>query len=135
MVVVALANYQVDQGSNEPIEFVFDEQGKEDVAVRSMWAALKVLPPAQSRIVVNEPVFRSDKDTSPLQAADMTAWLFRRSVEATVTGKIAKYSAFQSAADVLDSIPQHLAILGNDDFQELLVRFRPIIDEMPRAPK
>ncbi|MGA7831733.1 MAG: DUF3800 domain-containing protein [Terracidiphilus sp.] len=66
----------------EPVEFIFDNQGPEELVTLSWYAGLvDAVPEPFKTIMANTPVFRSDRDFLPLQAADMLAWHVRRDFE------------------------------------------------------
>ena len=67
-----------------PIDFIFDEQGNvgaNALLVYEMLRSVNAFDPRWKDVLRNSPVFRSDDDVLPLQAADMLAWHLRRSKE------------------------------------------------------
>ncbi|HEV8241413.1 MAG TPA: DUF3800 domain-containing protein [Thermoanaerobaculia bacterium] len=83
--IKAICEDLAERGIQEPVEIIFDEQCISGPKAK-LWypliraAALHDDPddPAAAIMPV-EPLFRSDQDAPPLQAADMLAWLLRRS--------------------------------------------------------
>lgn len=68
------------QGLQGPLDFVFDEQGNVGLDAAIWYEVIKQLPgPPVSNILGGAPIFRSDDEVLPLQAADMLAW-HRRAV-------------------------------------------------------
>jgi hypothetical protein len=82
--IVLVMYAQQNLGELAPVDFVFDEQGKEGRRVREYWHALRRLVPedAVKAMMVEEPVFHDDKTMPPLQAADLSAWQYRRFLQA-----------------------------------------------------
>ncbi len=73
---------QIHGREPEPVEFVFDNQGPEELKALSWYAGLvEAVPEPYKTIMANTPVFRNDRDILPLQAADMLAWHVRRGTE------------------------------------------------------
>jgi len=60
----------------EPIEFIFDE-ATEKWLLAQAWEQFKALNPKEAPLMGPMPVFRSDLEYLPLQAADMFAWWVR----------------------------------------------------------
>lgn len=77
-VVFGLANVCAQNKVAGPIEFFFDSQDgvSSDMAL-FFDHMLKDLPAESRRLVSGNPVFKSDLDFTPLQAADMLAWHLR----------------------------------------------------------
>jgi hypothetical protein len=65
-----------------PIDFIFDEQGRVG-AEAALWYGLSraLQPDHLRRLLGNRPIFRTDEELLPLQAADCLAWHLRRSRE------------------------------------------------------
>jgi hypothetical protein len=73
-----LSQYQGDLGIDEPVDFYFDNQS-EKANLSGIWPMLKLSSAPQFRKNMgSEPVFMSDDDTPPLQAADLYAWWVRK---------------------------------------------------------
>ncbi|HEY4926180.1 MAG TPA: DUF3800 domain-containing protein [Roseiarcus sp.] len=73
-IVVTIAQKQKEFGFDEPIDFVFDEEG-EKVNIPAAWAALKRNSHPEILAMLGDmPIYRDDKTTMPLQAADLYAW-------------------------------------------------------------
>jgi hypothetical protein len=77
--ILLLLNAQHKLGEIEPVDFFFDEQGKEGRDVRDYWHWFRDMHPeaAVRGMMANEPAFRDDKLFLPLQAADLSAWQVR----------------------------------------------------------
>jgi uncharacterized C2H2 Zn-finger protein len=74
-VVVGLARYQLEMGNDSPIDVIFDEQNQIQRLVSAIYGGLKEMQPnALQGVMGGQPVFRSDRDVLPLQAADLLAW-------------------------------------------------------------
>jgi hypothetical protein len=72
----------IDGSKYEPVEFVFDNQLPDEFTALSWYSGLvDAVPEPYRTIMANTPVFRSDRDLLPLQAADMLAWHVRRDFE------------------------------------------------------
>jgi hypothetical protein len=72
----------------ELVEFVFDNQGSDELKSSEWYTGLvDAVPEPFKTIMANKPVFRSDRDLLPLQAADMLAWHVRRDVERPKEGR------------------------------------------------
>ncbi len=64
---------------NEPIDFVFDEQGVDAIyALAAYDVFLKFAPDELKPLIGGRPIHRHDSDVLPLQAADLLAWQTRR---------------------------------------------------------
>jgi len=77
--------WAMQNGIDEPIDFIFDEQKDESDYLQSIWTPLvESQPPEISRLMGNRPIHVDDKKNPPLQAADMLAWPFRRILDRAV---------------------------------------------------
>lgn len=75
-------------GNHDKIEFIFDEQIHEKKYIREVWEEFKSILPEQALSRLGgEPIFRSDKDVLPLQAADFRAWQVRNQWASRVLGR------------------------------------------------
>ena len=72
--------YGYDQRFDQPIEVIFDEQGGESMPkiLASVDQFREVSAVHFPNYRIPFPQFKEDKDTLPLQAADLVAWLVRR---------------------------------------------------------
>lgn len=78
-VIAGVARYVAGERVKVPIEFIFDEQEGVDTDLIILFHEMvKKLPRSARKLISGVPVFRNDKDTPPLQAADMLAWHLRR---------------------------------------------------------
>jgi hypothetical protein len=67
----------IDQKADK-LDLIFDEQDKYSPLIKNIYHLLKDrFDPKLSKILPVEPMFKSDMDFLPIQAADMLAWLFR----------------------------------------------------------
>jgi len=85
--IVMLLYAQKNLGAVEPVDFIFDEQGKEGRAIRDYWSVLRAMVPeddVRDTMMAAEPVFRDDKTFLPLQAADLAAWQIRNLLNTVV---------------------------------------------------
>jgi hypothetical protein len=63
----------------KPVDFIFDDQGPAGLKCLRWYSELRErLPEPDRTIIANTPQFKSDRDLTPLQAADMLAWHVRR---------------------------------------------------------
>jgi hypothetical protein len=69
-------------GIDLPIDFVFDEQGKVGMDALLWYGTFRAgLQPELRNLLGSRPIFKTDKELIPLQAADCLAWHLRRSRE------------------------------------------------------
>jgi Protein of unknown function (DUF3800) len=74
-----VAQAQIEQGMPEKIDFIFDEQVMHQTHILSAWAATKRdAPPNVKPMLGATPIFKSDDEVLPIQAADLQAWWVRR---------------------------------------------------------
>jgi len=78
-VIYSAIKWQVDNGMNEPIDFIFDDQLRDSTEIIAKFGDMFTRAPdfVKSRIK-NRPTWGNDKDHKPLQAADLLAWHIRR---------------------------------------------------------
>lgn len=75
-IIARVVYHQLSFNDLQPVEFIFDEQGKESTKALEEWdRILSYRDPAVRSILKSRPMHRSDKDVLPLQAADMFAWM------------------------------------------------------------
>lgn len=75
VLVVKSAELVGHYGLEGPLDFIFDEQGSVGLNSILWYPIMKQLAsPAVKKILGGTPVFKSDEDVLPLQAADMLAW-------------------------------------------------------------
>ena len=91
-IILEVAKHLWDHGVREKFEFIFDEQVTFGLRAKSWYPAMrnasKVWNPAAFAILPVEPVFRSDDDTLPIQAADLFAWCFRHGADNEGKGEL-----------------------------------------------
>jgi hypothetical protein len=71
----------VSRGQRERCEIIFDEQGAIGNRAKLWYPLLRSYldAPEEQAVLPAEPLFKSDEEFLPLQAADMLAWLARKS--------------------------------------------------------
>jgi hypothetical protein len=83
--IMAVCHHLWDIGWREPFEIIFDENLIFGPRVKLWYPVIKRLMeikyPEQATILPNEPLFRSDDEYLPLQAADMFAWCMRNATD------------------------------------------------------
>ena len=116
---------------NESLEIIFDDNAAVAKPINVLYASLQDLSFAlNERILLSDvmpisPSFVDEKDSLPLQAADMIAWFFRRAF-----GQIVIPAVSGPAWDKLEHVPIHL--FDTDD--EFLEHHRArIIGELPEG--
>ena len=76
--IVAGIGWEAIDQKAEKLEIIFDEQDKYAPVIKNIYPLVKQkFDPDLGQILPFEPMFKSDLDFLPLQAADMLAWLFR----------------------------------------------------------
>jgi len=79
VIIMAIAYQLLDVGHKEPFEIFFDEHVIFGPRAKAWYPFVRAMADEDIRAIMPvEPYFRSDTDTLPLQAADLTAWLHRR---------------------------------------------------------
>jgi hypothetical protein len=74
-------------GTAEPVDFIFDEQGKEIGRALEAWKYFtKFTPPGTEAMHGERPISGDDRKLVPLQAADLLAWRTRREAVDAKTG-------------------------------------------------
>jgi hypothetical protein len=88
-VMANVVKYLHLKGIKEKIDFVFDSEGGEPVTEIidgfSRWAA--IAPDHLKEYIGAPPIFRSEKEVLPLQAADLFAWHIRRAYAEKISEK------------------------------------------------
>jgi hypothetical protein len=72
---------------DDKIEFIFDEQMTEKVAIQESWVGIAKTRPDIAAHLGNEPKWEKEEEFLPLQAADKIAWWARRHMEESRAGK------------------------------------------------
>lgn len=75
------------EGLHGPVDLIFDMQGNVGQAAALWYVPLKHSDPLLARTLGGPPIFRSDDDVLPLQAADMLAWHVRKLSEPDFDGR------------------------------------------------
>lgn len=69
----------LERGQRERFEIIFDESKISGLRAKGWYPVIKdFMEPHEQAIMPVEPIFKTDDESMPLQAADMYAWLFRR---------------------------------------------------------
>jgi hypothetical protein len=69
-------------GIKTPVDYVFDEKGDAGAEALLWYSATKdAQQPDIRNLMGSTPVFKSDEEVLPLQAADLVAWRYRRLLE------------------------------------------------------
>jgi hypothetical protein len=71
--VTGLMRHMEELGLNGPVDFIFDNQVMEESKVLDAWYILAEAGMFPQSIIKSCPIFRDDKEVTPLQAADMLA--------------------------------------------------------------
>ncbi len=88
-VMQTLMRMQHFVGDDRPVDFVFDEQGKQVGQALSAWKYwMEFSTPEAGLFIGSPPISRDDKYFLPLQAADILAWRTRRNIVDNASGKI-----------------------------------------------
>jgi len=81
-IITLLAGHYQRIRETEPIDFIFDDQpGQNDVVTAAWERFLTVVPPHLRSLLSDYPIFRDDKITLPLQAADLAVGRSRQLAE------------------------------------------------------
>jgi hypothetical protein len=76
--VAGVAHEQTGWGMNQPVDFIFDEETIRQFPL-DYWERMKLgASPEARRMMGDRPIFRNDRDTLPIQAADLWAWWIRK---------------------------------------------------------
>jgi hypothetical protein len=87
-IVSMLARYQKDIGLHEKVDFIFDHQPGQSGKIIDVWDFFKEIATDDTKDMLGSlPEFKDDKDTMPLQAADLHAWWARRRQLEKVNGE------------------------------------------------
>lgn len=78
-IVHSVAHHFARIGYTDPIDFIFDSQPDQAKRILEAWDILRIAgDPKLRHLIANPPIFRDDKTTLPLQAADLHVWWARR---------------------------------------------------------
>lgn len=87
-IIAQLVEYRAKIGGEERVDFVFDTQPGQMSRVLASWEAfLAIAPPSAHKLLGDPPIFRDDKLTVPLQAADLIAGFKREQYDDTFFGR------------------------------------------------
>jgi hypothetical protein len=79
--VMSVIQAERQRGLTRTVDFIFDKQGPEEDQVEIYWELRKSKAPRWLRRRLGaDPIWRSEEQFRPLQAADMLAWITRRAV-------------------------------------------------------
>jgi hypothetical protein len=73
-IIDVLAQHQKTLRLAEPVDFIFDEESEKGRVLQSWELIKKNSSPEFAELMGETPVYRNDKKTMPLQAADLYAW-------------------------------------------------------------
>ena len=86
--ISVLTRYYYQIGSREKVDFIFDDQPEQMEKVMLAYRSLlAIVPPGERQIFGDAPIFRNEKSTLPLQAADLKAGFQRRDVTNYFAGR------------------------------------------------
>ena len=86
IVILAVCHSLLERDHSEPFEIIFDKQEVLGPRVSWWYPLIREHMDAECRAIAPaEPVFRSDDEFAPLQAADLLAWLVRRAANDNAT--------------------------------------------------
>jgi hypothetical protein len=86
-IVADTSRYLASRGITEKVDFIFDRQPGQADAVWASWGRLREAAPPDVKAILGEyPIFRDDKTTMPLQAADLSASWLREQAACMITG-------------------------------------------------
>jgi hypothetical protein len=84
----SLFTVQAQHGFLQPVDFIFDEQGKQIGRALEAWKNfVEAASPDDQARMGRRPISGDDKIDIPLQAADLLAWRMRREYMDKQTGK------------------------------------------------
>jgi hypothetical protein len=105
----------IDQKA-ERLELIFDEQDKYAQFIKNAYPLLKSkFDPELVAILPFEPMFRSDLDFLPIQAADMIAWLFRNAWN----GKRTEWEWIATELEPVIPMSQYSTIYNSDRLRDI----------------
>ncbi len=106
--ITGITHHQKQFGILEGVDFIFDEQVREQDLIRSEWNLVKeILEPEVEALLGNTPDFRDDQKVLPLQAADMLAWWVRSMATEALTGVSVGYKAPWKSKRKIPGFQQH----------------------------
>jgi hypothetical protein len=76
-IITGLAQHSAKIGLNGPVDFVFDNESQKATCIQAWEAVKKSVADDCKRFVGDTPIYRDDKTTLPLQAADLYAYWVR----------------------------------------------------------
>lgn len=106
--IVSVARFAAKAKMKGQIEFIFDEQDGVSSDMDLFFEQIKPHFPKKARqLIAGKPLFRDDKEFTPLQAADMLAWHIRREHEDSVQLPMANLLK-NSRGHLISEIPEHM---------------------------
>jgi hypothetical protein len=124
--IVVLLTAQQQTGVIEPIDFIFDNQGKEGREIREHWYVLRNMPSPNDgelrEMLVGEPTFDDDKRMMPLQAADLSAWQYRNFMNALADSQDEHFAPNPIMAR-LGEIPHVEYVIGYKQCRAMIAQF------------
>lgn len=96
--------WEHENGIDEEIEFIFDEQLHDSDEIQAIYSQIRELAPERyEKLVKHRPSHKSDLSALPLQAADMLAWHIRKFHHEQSQGK----SYESPVLKIFYSLPHH----------------------------
>jgi hypothetical protein len=87
MTIFSVAYEALSRKQTEPFEIFFDENNIFGPRAKAWYPVIRELAPSEIRAILPvEPLFRSEQNVLPLQAADLTAWITRHATCKTLGG-------------------------------------------------
>lgn len=119
-VMQALFAVQEREGVSQPVDFIFDEQGKQIGRALEAWKHwVEFAPDRYKPMIGRRPVSGDDKTDLPLQGADIVAWKVRREwVEKRTGGDFAKRFVPWSISTKVDVWTREAMRFQMDHFQD-----------------
>jgi hypothetical protein len=126
-VVTHVSQYLASIGRVEQCDFVFDTQPGQMDAVIASWNRLLESAPAHVRPILGDyPIFRNDKTTLPLQAADLCAGYQRESAANEMLGREHRHPLW-------GSMPEELLCIGRFWTRGMIIELMENLEAKKRA--
>jgi hypothetical protein len=132
-----LHNFMWKSKIREPVEFVFDEQGKEGNNVAQFWEVHRDTAPVDSvrELLARAPRFENDEACPPLQAADLTAWHFHRHMKRLLSKRRPGQPrpAFDPIMARLVGVNRIMTLRGRRDLQQYVEGYDRVLAQLRAA--
>jgi hypothetical protein len=76
-IILAINDGAAKLPTSGPIDFIFDDSTEQEKSLHGWRSAKRFLPEEVGSLMGDPPIYRNDKTTLPLQAADLLAWWVR----------------------------------------------------------